>query len=52
MLRYTATASMGGEEKILLKKAIITVVNKYDVLDDEVWVEYRDLLVDHIQDAL
>ena len=35
-----------------MKKALITVVNKYDVLDDELRQEYASLLTTHIQNTL
>jgi translation initiation factor 2 gamma subunit (eIF-2gamma) len=39
-------------EKVLLTKAIVTVVNKYDMLDEELWLEYRDELLKHMSTYL
>jgi len=52
ILRYEVHWLMQGEWHILLKKAIITVVNKYDVLDEELREEYLQLLISHIKQTL
>lgn len=41
-----------SNEKVLLTKAIVTVVNKFDMLDDELWWEYRKELLVHMSEYL
>lgn len=45
LLQYEARGLIDGEWKLILKKTIITIVNKSDVLDDELREEYADALV-------
>lgn len=40
---------MNGEWHTLLKKVIITVVNKYDTLDDELREEYLPHLTEELE---
>lgn len=49
VLRYQAHGiSPDGEKQVLLTKAIVTVVNKYDMLDEELWEEYKVSLLEHM----
>ncbi len=47
-----ATHEEGGDPTLIVQKAILTVVNKVDVLDDELREEYRDHLVEHLSTRL
>lgn len=52
ILRYEVKWLIQGKWKRLLKKAIITVVNKYDVFDEELWEEYLQSLINHMKKTL
>ena len=52
IIRYHAMTTIQEQEHILLKKAIVTIVNKYDLLDEELREEYKSSLEDHITTTL
>lgn len=45
---YEAYTMREWKEQVLMKKIIITVVNKYDLLDEELREEYRSYVLEHM----
>jgi GTPase involved in cell partitioning and DNA repair len=52
MLSYTLTATIDGTTQTLIQKQIITVANKYDLIDAELRGEYQQDLVQHMYEHI
>lgn len=52
ILTYFLEADINGKKETLVQKQIITVVNKYDLIDEELRKEYKHDLDIHIEQSL
>ena len=51
-LVYTLTGKIGDETMTLMQKEIITLANKYDLIDAELRGEYKTHLINHIHNCV